>query len=67
MVAAEINPTGFYDDLAVVRLLGIAARDQKKGRDRGELKFTKKGPQILYRGQWLLDWLEPSGEPSNAR
>ncbi len=62
IAGTNIEPAGFYDDLAVKRLLDISEQDQKKGRDFGDLKYTKKGRQILYRGQWLIDWLQPEAD-----
>lgn len=59
---AEIRESAFYDDLSVERRLGVPERDQKRARDSGELRFTKKGKQILYRGSWLLEWLSADGE-----
>jgi hypothetical protein len=55
----EIKPGAFYDDAAVLKLLGFDVRTQKHARDSGELRFTQKGKRILYRGEWLLDWLMP--------
>ncbi len=61
MVAgANIEPEKFYDDFAVSRILGVKESVQKRDRESGALKFTKKGTQVLYRGQWLIDWLKPS-------
>ena len=56
---AEIKPGAFYDDAAVFKCLGFDLRTQKQARDSGELRFTRKGKQILYRGEWLLSWLLP--------
>lgn len=66
VVGANIEPGKFYDDFAVSRILGIRESVQKRARESNELKYTKKGPQILYRGQWLIDWLEPSEETTHS-
>lgn len=67
MVAgASIEPQKFYDDFAVFQILEIKESVQKRARDNSELKFTKKGSRILYRGQWLIDWLEPTEVPAES-
>lgn len=56
----EIRAAGFYDEQAVSKRFGIRASEQRRARESGDLKFAKKGSQILYRGDWLLTWLAPS-------
>ena len=60
MVDFQIARDHFYDSATVRRRLGITDSALKKARDSGELEFTRKGNQVLYRGQWLLDWLQPA-------
>lgn len=60
MVAGtNIEPAKFYDPFAISNALGITEAEQKRARDNGELNFTRKGRRILYRGEWLIDWLQP--------
>jgi hypothetical protein len=53
-----INPDGLYDDGAVVLALDIPSATLARARRTGRLRHTRQGRRVLYRGQWLLDWLE---------
>lgn len=59
-VAIEIRPNAYYVHEDVRELLGIGDATLKEACENGELRFTKKGRSRLYRGQWLIDWLEPT-------
>jgi hypothetical protein len=54
----EIKPDEFYTESAL-RLAGfLNERELKKARDEGlQYRQVSRGKR-LYRGAWLLDWLE---------
>jgi hypothetical protein len=56
--APTIHPDSIYLDGNVRLLLGLPSSTLARARRNRALKFTKQGHKILYRGQWLLDWLE---------
>ena len=49
---------GVYDDDVLMEGMGIPKITLAKARRSGQLRFTRKGHRILYRGQWVIDWLE---------
>ena len=54
----RIDPDAIYDDGALVLTLGLTHAAIAKARRNGRLRFTRNGRRILYRGQWIIDWLE---------
>lgn len=58
IVPQHIAPDAVFDDGAIVLTLGISSAELTRARRSGELRFARKGNRILYRGQWLLDWLD---------
>ena len=59
--AFRIDPEAIYDDAALVLGLGVAQATLGRARRAGHLRSTRKGRRVLYRGHWVLDWLERDG------
>ncbi len=55
-----IEPNAIYDDGALVLGLSLTHAALARARRAGELRFARKGKRVLYRGQWIIDWLERS-------
>jgi hypothetical protein len=53
----RIEPDAIYDDAALVLGLGLTTGVLSRERDIGRLRFTRLGRRVLYRGAWILDWL----------
>lgn len=53
-----IEPDAFYHDGQVRLLLGITSATLARARKQGRLRFARQGKRTLYRGSWLLEWLE---------
>ena len=53
-----IQPDAVYSDGEVRLALGVTSSALVRARRELRLRFTRQGNSILYRGQWLLDWLE---------
>ncbi len=53
-----ILPNAFYETFMLQVGLGISEQVLAKAKRSGELRFTRKGNQVLHLGQWVLDWLE---------
>jgi len=53
-----IHPDAVYLDGEIRLALSLTSAALARARRERKLRFTRQGHQILYRGQWLLDWLE---------
>jgi excisionase family DNA binding protein len=62
----QVEPNDIYDDAALVLGLGVTSATLRRARRNGHLRATRKGKHVLYRGQWVLDWLEQS-VPTNGK
>jgi hypothetical protein len=54
----RIVADGVYSDGDVRLLLGLTSATLARARRDGTLRFSRQGNALLYRGAWLLDWLE---------
>ena len=63
----NIEADGIYDDGALVLALGLTHATLSRARRAGHLRFTRKGKRVLYRGRWILDWLEHGAEQQTAQ
>ena len=59
---ARIEPDAVYDDGALVLTLGLTHAAISRARRRGDLRYAREGRRVLYRGQWIIDWLESRGQ-----
>lgn len=60
VVAAEINPQGYYDEVGVSRLLSLSLDKVRAECNRGRLKCTKRAGRRFIRGEWIIAWLDGS-------
>lgn len=58
MQTFTIEPGGIYHDGDLVLGLGLTFAALAQARRSGELRFTRKGRRVLYRGDWLIEWIE---------
>jgi hypothetical protein len=58
-----IQSEALYDDGALHVALGLTAAALAAGRRTGSLRFTRQGKRTLYKGAWILAWLETSAVP----
>lgn len=54
----EIKPAAYYDADAIIAGLGLSETALNRARRSNELRSTRRGGRFLYRGQWLIDWIE---------
>lgn len=54
----RIDPAGIYHDGEARLLLGLTDATMARARREGRLRYTRQGHRIIYRGQWIIDWLE---------
>lgn len=53
----RIDPEQWYSDTNLLLMLDLQRDAQRGAREAGLLKYTKRGQTFLYKGQWVLDWL----------
>ena len=63
----SIEPRGVYDDGTLVLALGVTHATLARARRDGHLRFAREGRQVLYLGQWILEWIEQSAAGRIAR
>ncbi len=57
----KIHPEAVYD-AASLCLAGFSLGTLAKARRAGRLRFAKHGSRIIYRGAWLIEWLEAEAD-----
>jgi len=55
---AMFDPEAFYRSSQVVSMLGLSAKSLGTAIKHRRLRSTQIGPNRLFKGQWLIDWLE---------
>lgn len=53
-----IEPDALYDDGALRQALGLTPTALAGARRRGTLRHSRQGKRTLYKGAWVLAWLE---------
>ena len=66
VLAAKIDRDSYYDDEALRRILGLRRGAVQRARLGGELRSTRAGGRILYRGNWVEDWLNGDNPEAEA-
>jgi hypothetical protein len=60
-----IAPEAVYDDTALKQALGLSPAALSSGRRSGKLRYARKGNRTLYRGAWVLHWLDSDAPHDN--
>lgn len=63
----RIEPNSFFDDSAVKKILGLSSTAIGRACNSGELRFTERAGRRWFRGQWLIDWLDPSKDADEPK
>ena len=58
-----IEPEALYDDASLRQSLGLSPTALSSARRSGTLRHIRKGKRTLYKGVWVLAWLESESEP----
>ncbi len=61
-----IEPEALYDDSALSQTLGLTPAALAAGRRAGTLRHTTKGKRTLYKGAWILAWIESESAPEST-
>jgi hypothetical protein len=59
----RIEPEALYDDGASRQALGLTPAALAAARRSGALRHTRQGKRTLYRGAWVLAWLDSQATP----
>lgn len=63
-----IEPEALYDDGSLRQALGVTPAALAAARRAGTLRYTRTGKRSLYKGEWILSWLESAAtRPEEAR
>jgi hypothetical protein len=62
----QIEPSQWYDEEHLRVNFGWSADHLRKARDREGLRCRTIGRKRLYKGAWLLAWLEGGAEGKSA-
>lgn len=55
-----------YSEPVVCQLLGVRPPTLAEARESGSLRWSKVGRRRLYRGDWLMAWIERSAGEREA-
>jgi len=55
---SRIEPDAIYRDGDVRLILDLPSATLARARREGRLKYSRQGGRLLYRGAWILDWIE---------
>ena len=61
-----IHPEALYDDGALRQAIGLTDTTLATARRAGSLRYTCVGKRTLYKGAWILAWLEMVARPQTA-
>jgi hypothetical protein len=53
-----IDPEALYDDGSLRQAVGLTRSSLARARKGGSLRYTHQGKRILYKGAWIIAWLE---------
>ena len=53
----QIDPQTIFTDGGLRLLLGLPSATLARARREGRLRYTRRGKQIFYTGEWVVDWL----------
>jgi hypothetical protein len=53
-----IQPDALYDDGTLRQAIGLTAATLAAARRARLLRYTRQGKRTLYKGAWILAWLE---------
>jgi hypothetical protein len=67
LMPAKIDPDGIYTEGQARLLLGLTAATFARARRQRRVRFTRQGQRLLYRGTWLIEWLESSADRDSIK
>ncbi len=61
--ATRFDADAVYTDGQLRLLLGLTSATLGRARRNGKLRYSRQGHRILYRGSWILSWLDGDARP----
>jgi Helix-turn-helix domain len=61
----QIDPAAIYTEGAIALALDITLATLSRARNRGELRYVRRGRRVLIHGRDLLAWLTPDASPES--
>lgn len=58
----RIHPDGVYSDGDLRVLLGVTDAALSRARREGRLRHSRQGKRVIYRGVWVISWLEADAD-----
>jgi hypothetical protein len=62
-----IDRDAIFDDGSLHQAFGLTPATLARARRSGALRHTRQGKRTLYKGEWVLDWLEADENTSRRR
>jgi len=62
----HLDPAAVYTDGDLRIGLGLTSSALARARRMGRLRHTRQGRSILYRGEWVIAWLERESRPEQT-
>ncbi|MHC4619734.1 MAG: hypothetical protein ACYTEQ_18465 [Planctomycetota bacterium] len=62
-----VDPKAVYDNGDLLLGLGVTSSALAQARKAKQLRFARKGKRVLYRGQWVIDWLDSDSRPGGGK
>lgn len=61
------NRDGIYTNGQIILALGISENALRLERKTGRLRFVRISGFVLYRGEWIFDWMEDLSDHIEAK
>lgn len=58
----KLDPDAFYDADSVRNLLEVTSHTIGKACRSGDLRCSEQCGRKMFRGKWLIDWIEGRGD-----
>lgn len=62
----SLDPSTFYDEVSASRALRVPASTLAKARKDRAIRYSRRGQRVLYRGDWLAEWVSAGEVPPIA-
>lgn len=62
----RLDPDAVYSDGELRMLLGITDAALSRAKREGRLRCSRQGKRTIYRGAWIISWLEADADQRAA-
>jgi hypothetical protein len=60
----RIDPEATFDDGSLSQCLGLSSSALGRARREGLLRYCTVGNRCLYKGRWILAWMDAVSQPA---